>query len=78
MDEQRSRTGLWLWLAGSIGVTGLVVVAIFALAVAVLGASFTGCQPSATPASPTSGPTPSAYAVQSIPPERLRLRPPVR
>ncbi|HSZ13401.1 MAG TPA: CHAP domain-containing protein [Solirubrobacteraceae bacterium] len=73
MDEQRSRTGLWLWLAGSIGVTGLVVVAIFALAVAVLGASFTGCQPSSAPASPTSGPTPSAYAVQSIPPERLRL-----
>jgi CHAP domain len=73
MDEQRSRTGLWLWLAGSIGVTGLVVVAIFALAVAVLGASFTGCQPSAAPASPTSGPPPSAYAVQSIPPERLRF-----
>ncbi len=73
MDEQRSHRGLWLWLAASMGVTGLVVVAIFALVVAVLGASFTGCQPSAAPAEPTSGPTPSAYAAQSIPPERLRL-----
>jgi CHAP domain len=73
MGERRSRMGLWLWLAGGAGVTGLVVVAIFALAVAVLGASFTGCQPSAAPAAPMSGPTPSAYAVQSIPPERLRL-----
>jgi hypothetical protein len=72
MHEQRSRTGLWLWLAGGVGVTGLVVVAISAFAVAVLGASFTGCQPSAAPPA-VSGPTPSAYAVQSIPPERLRL-----
>lgn len=73
MDEQRDRTALWLWLAGGVGVTGLVVVAIFAFAVAVLGASFTGCQPSAAPPGTVSGPTPSAYAVQSIPPERLRL-----
>jgi len=73
MSRRRGRTALWLWFAGGFGVTALVVVAIFALAVAVLGASFTGCDPSAAPASPTSGPTPSAYAVQSIPPERLRL-----
>lgn len=72
MDEQHDRTGLWLWLAAGLGITGLVVVAIFALTVAVLGASFTGCQPASEPAS-TSGPTPSAYALQSIPPERLRL-----
>jgi hypothetical protein len=73
MLKRYAKKRLWLWLAGGFGVTGLVVVAIFALAVAVLGASFTGCQPSAASASPTSGPAPSAYAVQSIPPERLRL-----
>jgi CHAP domain len=73
MDEARNRTGLWLWLAGGLGVTGLVVVAIFALAVAVLGASFTGCQPSSAPAGTVTGPTPTAYALQNIPPERLRL-----
>jgi hypothetical protein len=73
MDEQHDRTGLWLWLAGGLGVTGLVVVAIFGLAVAVLGASFTGCQPGSEPARTITGPTPTAYALQSIPPERLRL-----
>ncbi len=73
MDEQRDRTGLWLWLAGGLGVTGLVVVAIFGLAVAVLGASFTGCQPTSEPAGAVTGPTPTAYALQSIPSERLRL-----
>jgi hypothetical protein len=73
MDEQRDRTRLWLWLAGGLGVTGLVVVAIFGLAVAVLGASFTGCQPTSEPAGAVTGPTPTAYALQSIPSERLRL-----
>jgi hypothetical protein len=65
---------LWLWLLGALGGSGLVLVAIFGLAVAVLGASFTGCEPGSEPAlaSPTE-PTPSAYALQSIPPERLRL-----
>jgi hypothetical protein len=67
------RTGLWLWLAASLGASGLVLVAIFGLAVAVLGASFTGCQPGDAPASSVSGPAPSAYALQSIPPERLAL-----
>jgi hypothetical protein len=72
MDEARNRTGLWLWLAGGLGMTGLMVVAIFGLAVAVLGASFTGCQTGSAPAGTVSGPTPTAYALQSIPPERLR------
>ncbi len=65
---------LWLWLLGALGGSGLVLVAIFGLAVAVLGASFTGCEPGSEPAlaSPT-GPAPSAYALQNIPPERLRL-----
>jgi hypothetical protein len=71
MGRRRNWTGLWLWLAGGFGVAGLVVVAIFGLAVAVLGASFTGCEPASAPA--VSGATPTAYAAESIPPERLRL-----
>ena len=63
---------LW-WLLAGTGSTGLAVLAIFGIAVAVLGASFTGCQPSSEPALAATGPTPSAYALQSIPPERLRL-----
>jgi hypothetical protein len=43
------------------------------VAVAILGGSFTGCQPSSEPALASTGPTPSAYALQSIPPARLRL-----
>ncbi len=68
---------LWLWLLGAFGGSGLAFIAVFGLAVAVFGASFTGCQPGDEPAlAATSGPsepTPSAYALQSIPPERLRL-----
>jgi hypothetical protein len=72
--RQYTKARLWLWLAGTLGGGGLVFVAIFALAVAVLGASFTGCQPGGEPAlASPSGPAPSAYALQSIPPERLRL-----
>jgi len=66
------RRMLW-WLLAGAGATGFVLLAIFAIAVAVLGASFTGCQPSDEPALAATGPTPSAYALQSIPPERLRL-----
>ena len=75
MRAQRSGHGrLWLWLLSGLGVTGIAFLAIFGVAVAVLGASFTGCEPGSEPAlaAPT-GPTPSAYALQSIPPERLRL-----
>jgi hypothetical protein len=68
----RGRRMLW-WLLAGAGATGVALVAIFAIAVAVLGASFTGCQPSDEPALAATGPTPSAYALQSIPPERLRL-----
>jgi hypothetical protein len=71
-SSQRSRA-LWVWLLSTIGVTGIAFLAIFGVAVAVLGASFTGCEPSSEPALAASGPTPSAYAVQSIPPARLRL-----
>ncbi len=66
------RRMLW-WLLAGAGATGFALLAIFAIAVAVLGASFTGCQPSDEPALAATGPTPSAYALQSIPPERLRL-----
>jgi hypothetical protein len=67
-----SRKMLW-WVAAGAGSTGLALLAIFGIAVAVLGATFTGCQPGDEPALASTGPTPSAYALQSIPPERLRL-----
>jgi CHAP domain-containing protein len=67
-----SRKMIW-WLAAGAGSTTVALIAIFAIAVAVLGASFTGCQPSDESALASTGPTPSAYALQSIPPERLRL-----
>jgi len=63
---------MW-WLAAGASSTGLALLAIFGIAVAVLGASFTGCEPGSEPALASTGPTPSAYALQSIPPERLRL-----
>lgn len=68
-----SKRKLLLWLALGSGSTGFTLVAIFGAAVAVLGASFVGCQPGDEPASASTGPAPSAYALQSIPPERLRL-----
>ncbi len=71
--SRRERKTLWLWLIATFGSTGLVLVAIFGLVVAVVGASFGGCQPTTEAALPSTGPTPSAYARQSIPPERLRL-----
>ena len=66
---------LWLWLPRRAGWlrTGICP-RIFGLAAAVLGASFAGCEPGSEPAlAASTGPTPSAYALQSIPPERLRL-----
>ena len=66
------RRMLW-WLVAGTGSTGFALLAIFGIAVAVLGASFTGCQSGSEPALASTGPTPSAYALQSIPPERLRL-----
>jgi hypothetical protein len=72
--RQYAKKKLWLWLLGGVGSGGLALMAVFGIAAAVLGASFTGCQPGDEPAlaSPT-GPTPSAYALASILPERLRL-----
>ena len=67
------RRPVWVWLLAGLGSSGLVLVAIFGLVVAFVGASFGGCLPATGPALPTAGPTPSAYARQSIPPERLRL-----
>jgi cell wall-associated NlpC family hydrolase len=72
MAPQRSKA-LWIWLLAGSGGTGIAFLAIFGVAVAVLGASFTGCQPSSEPALASTGPTPSAYALQSIPPARLRF-----
>ena len=45
MGSNSRRTGLWLWLAGALGVSGLLYLTIFAIAAAVLGASFTGWRP---------------------------------
>jgi hypothetical protein len=64
---------LWFWLLAAFGSTGLLLVAMFGLVVAVLGASFGGCQPVAAAPLAASGPTPSAYALASIPPQRLRI-----
>jgi hypothetical protein len=71
----RGRRGkaVWFWLFAGFGSTGLVLVAMFGLVVAVLGASFGGCEPVAAAPLAASGPTPSAYALASIPPERLRI-----
>lgn len=63
---------LWLAVGSVLGVGGVMFVAVLVIAAAVLGASFTGCQ-SAEAAGAVSGPAPSAYALQSIPPERLKL-----
>ena len=70
--QHSRRTGLWLWLSGVLGVSGLLFIAILAVTAAVLGASFAGCQ-SGEPSAAQAGPAPSAYALQSIPPQRLRL-----
>ena len=59
MREQRTgrgRTALWLWLLAALGGSGLALVAILGLAVAVLGASFTGCEPGSERARARSGP----------------------
>jgi hypothetical protein len=72
--ESSYSRALWVWLFAGSASTIVVLLATFAVAVAVLGASFSGCQPGATEStSQTSGPTPSAYALQTIAPERLRL-----
>jgi CHAP domain len=65
------KTGVWLAVASMLGVGGVLFIAVLAMTAAVLGASFTGCQSGEAAAS--TGPAPSAYALQSIPPERLRL-----
>jgi CHAP domain len=70
---KRASKAFWLWVIGGFGSTGLVLVAIFGLVVAVVGASFGGCLPASEPALGSTAPIPSAYARQSIPPERLAL-----
>jgi hypothetical protein len=75
MSAPASKAGraLWFWLFGGFAGTGAILLAVSALAVAVLGASFSGCQASGAETTQTSGPTPSAYALANIPPERLHL-----
>ena len=69
-EQTGSRGFVWLWLAAGAGSTVLALVVVLGVAVAVLGASFTGCQTGEADTSGISGPAPSAYALQSIPPER--------
>ena len=73
MRSGSQRTGLWLWLAGALGASGLLYLTIFAVTAAVLGASFTGCTGSESATAAQAGSAPSAYALQSIPPGRLGL-----
>jgi hypothetical protein len=65
----------WWWLAAASGSTGLMLVAVFGIFLAAIGGSFTGCEAESLPVTVTgpAGPAPSAYALQSIPPERLAL-----
>jgi hypothetical protein len=67
------RTGLWLSLTAGLGISGLLCLAIFTTAAAVLGANLIGCQDAPATTSVQTGPEPSAYALQSLPPERLSL-----
>jgi CHAP domain len=61
------------WALGAVAVAScLALAAMFAMVVAVLGASF-GCQGQGGEAAAVSGPAPSSAALQDIPPERLRL-----
>jgi hypothetical protein len=75
MDVLRriAKRKLLMWAASAVGGSGIALIAVFGITAAVLGASLTGCTPGSEPALAASGPTPSAYALQSIPPERLRL-----
>lgn len=68
-----SKRKLFVWVAAGVGSTSFALVVISGLAVAVLGASFASCQAGDEPAAASTGPSPSAYVLQSIPPERLRL-----
>ncbi len=67
------RRAALMWLIGGFSTAAIALLLAFAVAVAVLGASLNGCTPEAAPAPAVEGPTPSAYALQSIPPERLSL-----
>jgi hypothetical protein len=67
------RRAALLWFVAALSSAGVMLVLAFAVAVAVLGASFSGCEPSAAGQGSETGPAPSAYALQSIPPERLKL-----
>lgn len=71
--EGRGERSALRWLLGTVAVgSGLALAAMFAMVVAVLGASF-GCQGQGGEAAAVSGPAPSSAALQDIPPERLRL-----
>ncbi len=70
-----ARRALWWWAGAGFVSTGLMLVAIFGIVLAALGGSFSGCEAKSLPVTLTgpAGPAPSAYALGSVPPERLRL-----
>lgn len=74
--SDRIKSGLaWWWLGAGFFTTIAFLAVIFGIFLATFGGSFTGCDEKELPSSVTgsAGPRPSAYALQSIPPERLRL-----
>lgn len=76
MTERLIKRSLAWWSLGAGFFSTLLFLAtIFGIFLATFGGSFTGCDEKSLPATVNgpAGPHPSAYALQSIPPERLRL-----
>jgi hypothetical protein len=72
-SHRKSSALRWWLLGGSLG-AALLLLGALGVVVAVLGASFTGCQGAAAPQAVAGvAPAPSAAALQDIPPTRLRL-----
>jgi hypothetical protein len=65
----------WWWVGAAFASAGLMLVAVFGIFLAAIGGSFTGCEAKSLPVTVTgpAGPPASAYALGSIPRERLVL-----
>ena len=72
-SHRGAKPGVWASLAAALGLTGLMFLAIFAAAAAVLGANLISCHDTPSTVTVHNGPAPTSYALQSIPPERLLL-----
>jgi hypothetical protein len=71
-QDHRGRALLWLSLAVGSGGVGLALIATVGIAVAMLGASLSGCESEEATATAVQE-APSAAALRAIPPQRLRL-----